>query len=139
MTEKPAPDHIRGQGAEERRIEAVVRSLARRLDLGWLHIANKYLPAALEDDARVACVAKADWEYRQVSLRWCLPVTMPLDKSRLTAVALHELVHALNAPVWESLTEKEQERLYKLNELSTENVTRALLALLSLDGDSPDQ
>ncbi len=43
--------------------------------------------------------------------------------------AIHELVHCMNACLWESLPDKYQNSHSKLNELATENVARLITHL----------
>lgn len=117
---------IRDQDELERRVCDMVETVAAAMDLGWLKITNGFHTDA-ED--RIICQTVADWEYRQSSLKWSLVQLATLTDEDLLLTIIHELVHCLNAPVWESLSSKEQGRLEKLNELATENCARAIAHL----------
>jgi hypothetical protein len=119
---------IRDQELLEARCIAVVERIAEELDLGWLKIVNSFDPRNSED--RVVCECKSDWEYRQCSLLWNLHQVASTTDEDLEEIAVHELVHGLNDPVWGSLSGAQQEKLGRLNELATENVARVILHLL---------
>ncbi|MDE3023764.1 MAG: hypothetical protein KGI54_18265, partial [Pseudomonadota bacterium] len=106
-----------------------VDELLQRFEMQWTTIINRF-NTSLEAD-RVVCATMADWEYRQASLNWNLPLVATFTDDELKAVAVHELVHVLTAPIWESIpTGRTRDNLFRLNELATENVSRVLLALL---------
>lgn len=119
---------IRNQAKIEHNLRTITEQLAEQLELGWVKLSMSFDTGHSED--RVLCQCFCDWEYRQATIRWNVRQASSCTDDELKETALHELIHILNAPVWESMTELEQERLYKLNELATENVTRAILAIL---------
>jgi hypothetical protein len=122
---------IRDREANQKRCEQLVAKLVKRLDLGWLRVNHAYTTAREEDAAsRICCRAVADWEYRQVSFIWTLAIASSVPDSELLEIAVHEIVHALNAPLYKSLTDAQQQRLHEVNELSTENMSRVILHLL---------
>lgn len=120
---------IRDQDVLEERCIAVVERIAAEMDLGWLKIVNSFDPRN-EDTGRVLCECRADWEYRQCSLLWNLHQVASTTDEDLEETTIHELVHALNDPVWGSLSGAQQERIARLNELATENVARVISYLL---------
>lgn len=119
---------IRNQAKIERNLLAITEQMAERFELGWMKIHVAFDTS--QSDDRILCQCFCDFEYRQATLRWNIRQAATSTDDELKETVIHELVHILNAPVWESMTELEQERLYKLNELATENVTRAILAIL---------
>lgn len=118
---------IRDQELHESRCTHVVEELTQMLDVGWMTFHNKFESSA---EGRVICEATTDWEYRQCCLTWNLHHVATMLGDELMSAAVHEIVHALNAPVWESLPTKEQVKVEKLNELATENMARAIIHLL---------
>ena len=124
---------IRDQNLLEERVTTLMDRLVKDLDLGWLRVTNKFDPCNLDTD-RVLCETKADWEYRSATLLWNLHQVASTPDEYLEATAIHELVHALNSPIWESLTGPQQEKLQPLNELATENVARVIHHLLESRG-----
>lgn len=121
---------MRNQRAEELRVEAQVKEAARRLGLLWLKIDQEFSPVRHTETPETVATAYAQWEYRQVALTWYLPVTTLLDDREIFSRAVHELGHALLAPVCEEITDRDQKRLEKHIELATENVSRALESAL---------
>lgn len=124
-----AKKSIRDQEALEQRCIDVVDRLIKELDLGWLKVRVSFDPRN-EDTERILCEAKSDWEYRQVVFIWNLHQVASATDEELEETGVHELVHALNNPLWSSLTTAQQERFSKLNELATENVARVISHLL---------
>lgn len=119
---------LRGQDQIEASIEAISDNLVERLELGWLRIVHRYETRA--DGERVVAEAVADWEYRQVSIVWSVGVALTLSNDELRRVLLHELIHAMIAPLWVELPDALQGKLAKHNELATENVARMVLSAL---------
>lgn len=117
-----------------RRAEEAIRQAAYELGItSWLHITVGWdTKHADGDDGRIACTTVADWEYRQVGFVWNVPIVATLTDEDLHDTALHELVHALIAPLWDSVPEKKQEnkQIAKLNELAVENVCRVIKHVL---------
>lgn len=115
----------------KRRAEEAIRLAAYRMGLpAWLNIVVGWDYNHSEE--RVACETNADWEYRQVSFKWNLPLVASLTDDDLNETAVHELIHALIAPLWDCLTDKQQAKKHtgKLNELATENVARVITHLM---------
>lgn len=122
----------------EARAEEAIRQAAYEMGIpAWLEIAVAFDPKHVEDDGRIACTTHCDWEYRQVSFIWNLPIVATLTEDALRKIAIHELVHALIAPLWDCIDEKAQEDtlISKLNELATENVTRVLNHLMEVNDE----
>jgi hypothetical protein len=94
--------------------------------MDWLTIKHKFDDRI--DGDRVIAETIADWEYRQATIRWNLPTVACLSDAELDDTIVHEYVHVLNAPLYESLPETLKDRLAKHNEFSTENVARAIMA-----------
>lgn len=119
---------LRDEDATKERLEALVARLVKRLDLGWLTWVNRFETS--KDGDRVACSTVADWEYRQVSMKWMLAMVASMTDEELEALCIHEMVHGLIAPLWVEIPTKYEQRLNKVMEFSTENVARAILAAL---------
>ena len=121
---------IKNEQMHRTRAEEAIRHTAYRMGLTqWLNITVRF-NEGLDDDERVVCRCVADWEYRQASFIWNLQAIAALNDRDLNETAQHELVHALIAPLWCELSDKQQAKLGKLNELATENVARALRHLM---------
>lgn len=120
----------------QERAEEAIRQAAYDMGLpGWLYITVAFDPKHADgEDGRVACTTTCDWEYRQVSFLWNLPIVATLTEQDLHDTALHELVHALIAPLWDCVREEDQENKHigKLNELATENVTRVIRHIMEV-------
>lgn len=115
---------IRNQAAIEARATDAVDRILTELDLGWLAVTVKF-DASNKDD-RIAADITCDFEYRQACLTFSLSQIALMHDEDLEDLAVHEICHALIAPLWESLSSAQQGKLYKLNELSVENVSRAI-------------
>jgi hypothetical protein len=120
---------VRDQEIHEARVLGMAERVERELDLGWLKITHKFSTRA---DERVAAEAFPDWEYRQASILWQLCVVATITDEELHATMIHEVVHCLTAPLWNSLPTLAK-HFDRLNELATENVTRAILAALTVE------
>jgi len=113
------------------RAEEAIRIAAYRMGVShWLNIVVSFDPRAGDD--RVACETLCDWEYRQVSFMWNLPILASMTDRDVWDTAVHEVCHALIAPLWDCIPEKKQEKdhIHKLHELATENVARAFRQLM---------
>jgi hypothetical protein len=119
--------HIRDQDNIEQRIHDLTDRLLHDMDLGWLRLTNSFDQSA---EGRTICETICDFEYRQATLRWSLVQAATLTDAELELTAIHELSHCLTACVWESLSSKQKDKLFKLNELATENVARCISHLL---------
>jgi hypothetical protein len=117
----------KGRREVEDRLRQLVADVANRLDLGWLDISVTFRDDSTDDTP--LCEELGDWHYRRAALRWSVTHAASATDEELHGAAVHELVHALIGPLWDSLPDKQQTELTKLNELATENVTRAILAL----------
>ncbi len=118
---------IRNQAEIESRINAIVTRLVADFDLAWMTFKNTFDPAI--DGDRIVCQTFCDWEYRQASFKWNAHQVASMHDDEIEATAIHELVHCLNACLWESLPERYQNSHNKLNELATENVARLITHL----------
>ena len=121
---------IRNEAKIERRIQDKTDEMIERLDLGWLDVTNRFLTHR-DGQEGVLCEAKTNWEYRRVSFHWNTSSAATALDDEIENAVIHELVHALNASLYDELSPKMQARLAKNNELATENVARAILAALS--------
>jgi hypothetical protein len=127
---------VRGEAAERKRLVDMVDEVVAWLDLSWLRWTVRFSVKLDTDDAdavrRVAAEAVPDWEYRQATIVFWPSETVSMDDDELHAMVVHEVVHVLLAPLWvEASTAKgAPDGIGKLNELATENITRAILAVL---------
>ncbi len=119
---------IRDQQKLERRVLSLGRRLQQALDLHWLTINHKF--STVHTDDRITAETQADWTYRQATIIWNLPLVATMSDDTLETTMVHELVHILNASVWESLPDKVKDQIHPLNEFATENVARAIVAAL---------
>lgn len=106
------------------RVEAITGELEQLLGISKLGITvhHKFQESPVNDDDRIVAETKADWEYRQVSLRWFLCEIVSLDDADLAGVALHEYVHVLLAPMESEVPA----RFAKQCEFAVESMTLAL-------------
>ena len=113
---------IRNQAELEKRINTLIERLATDFDLGWMTFKNSFDPAI--DGDRIVCQTFCDWEYRQSTFKWNAHQLSSMHDDEIELTAIHEMVHCLNAVLWESLPDKYQNSLSKHNELATENMAR---------------
>ena len=123
---------IRNRRQIERRIRHTVDRLVEAMQLEWLDI---YLLFDEDGDRQVIAKSVCDFQYRRVSITWTLAEVAVLTDAELRATALHELVHALLAPLWSSHPGQGKRSVQMLNELATENVSRAVLAILTTESE----
>jgi len=120
---------IKDQEAIEQRVMAVMDDLIEQFKLDWWRVRVRFDPR-IDGDERVVCDTTADWEYRQVGFVWSLFQLPSLTDEELHAIAVHEIVHMLMSPIWNELSEPQQTRLHKNNELATENIARVISHVL---------
>jgi len=120
---------MRDQKLNERRVLDLSKHLQSVLDLGWVVITHKFSTRA-DSGERIIAETACDWEYRQATILWNLPQVAILTDEDLEVTMIHELVHVMNASLWESLSEEIKESHQKLNEFATENMARALMSAL---------
>jgi len=125
---------IRDQDKIEQRVNDLTDRLARDFDLGWMTFKNSF-DSAIDGD-RIVCQTFCDWEYRQATFKWNTHQLSSMQDDELELTAIHEMVHCLNAVLWESLPPKRQNNMTKLNELSVENITRVIAHLYRKDGNA---
>ena len=118
---------IRDQAKIELRINALTVRLAADFDLGWMTFKNSFDPSI--DGDRIVCQTFCDWEYRQATFKWNAHQLASMSDAEVEETAIHEIVHCLNACLWESLPDKYQNSHNKLNELATENISRLITHL----------
>jgi hypothetical protein len=111
----------------EQRVLTAARDVERRLDLGWMTVTHKFDPRSCAEGTIAETFV--DWQYRQASIVWNISGVMALDRDDLYLTAVHEYVHVLVAPFWESVPKKVRAEYHKLMELSVENVARAIVAV----------
>lgn len=96
------------------------------------------------DDYKTTAVTEGRWQYRQAKIKFYMPSAVRHSDEELEKILMHELVHVLLLPEqslvdsklsidssFEPATSEQHSQIearnYELLELSTENVTRALL------------
>lgn len=123
---------IKNQTQLEERLTKLTLDTAERLGLSWLRLKVAFDTRRDDEEgsSTAICEELGDWEYRQATIRWNLREASYLSDDDLLCTVIHELVHAMTEPLWGSLSEKTKIEFAKFNELGTENVTRAILALL---------
>lgn len=119
---------MRGQAEEQVRVEAAVQRLAFLLGMDWILVQNRF--TVKKDEFAAAESSVGDSQYRQHSIQWNLSATATVTDEELEAIVVHELVHALLGTLWDQISAAQQEKLKWFNERATEDVTRAILALL---------
>lgn len=117
---------IRNQELEQARIEACMDDLLETLEMAWVTVNYKF-STKIGDD-RVAAETTTDWEYRQATIEFSLPITTLATDLELRRICVHELVHVLVSPM--EMQIKDKDLANKLCELAVENVTRALMEIL---------
>lgn len=118
---------MKGEALEQARITALMDELLEEFALYWMHVVYKF--STKTDGDRVAATTMTDWEYRQASIEFCLPVTILETDLGLRRICVHELVHVLAAPM--EMQVKDKPLPNKLCELAVENLTRAFLEVMS--------
>lgn len=98
------------------------------LGLDWLDIRLRWNTKMGEASERTACETITDWEYRQASMDWCLPLVATMTELELRRMVVHEVVHVIVAPMEMQIGNAVLAN--QLCELAVENVTRALLEVL---------
>lgn len=97
------------------------------LDLGHFTVNHVFRETIKEDEPDTLADTKAFWQYRQARIAWYLPTLSQFDKPEVENAMVHELTHTLLAPIAENMKSGKDD----LMELSTENVTRALMLALA--------
>ena len=118
---------MKGEALEQARITSMMDELLEEFALYWVQVVYKFSTKTVGD--RVAAETTTDWEYRQASIEFCLPVTILETDLELRRICVHELVHVLAAPM--EMQVKDKPLSNKLCELAVENLTRALLEVMS--------
>jgi hypothetical protein len=129
---------VKDQVYLERLINRKVKSLLTILKLDWLEVVNSFYRVLSDsdgqDDNDTMCEAKCEaWAYRRVTFRWNLGPLAASPEEDLDGYIIHELVHALTAPLVESFPSQDPPiatLLNTLNEMATENVAQAITAAL---------
>lgn len=119
---------LAGQELFEARVNDLTEKIAAELDLDWLSVRTRFNEHPAADGGDTVAETLPHWEYRQTKIIWNSEVGITQTDEQLERVIIHELVHALLAPIWEEIPATQQNRLAKHNELATENVTRAIQA-----------
>ncbi len=115
---------LRDQDAVEARIIAVTSALEDEFELGWLDITHRFNESSNPD--RTVAETTADWEYRQASIHWYLPIVANLSDEELVETAIHEYVHVLLDPIHDELPDRKG--IDRLNEFVTQCLTKMVLA-----------
>lgn len=133
---------VKDQVYLERLVNRKVRSLLGILKVEWLEVINSFYRVLSDsegqDDNDTMCEAKCEaWPYRRCTLRWNLGPLASAPEEDLDGYIIHELVHAMMAPLVESVPAQEgtlATMLNTLNEMATENVAQAITAALQYTG-----
>lgn len=97
------------------------------MDLGHFTINHVFRETVKEDEPDTLADTKAFWQYRQARIAWYLPTLSQFGKPEVENAMVHELAHVLLNPIAENMKANKDD----LMELSTENVTRALILALA--------
>lgn len=74
------------------------------------------------DGERILAECLADWEYRQCSVKWNLPMGALQTDTQLDSAALHELLHFFTSPIADKLKDRDA----KLEEFTVESLAIAI-------------
>jgi len=123
------------------------------MGLSHWHIEHKFLDSYFEDDSsddfKVSAITEARHQYYQANIKWYLPSISRHSHAELRKILVHELCHVLLSPEQglvdakihrdTSITAYQNneadalvDRNYELLEMSTENMTRAILRIWGL-------
>ena len=94
--------------------------------MAWWTIRNRFSTKTEGD--RITAATTTDFEYRQATIMWNLPMAVLLTDDELEATIIHEYVHILMACLWNSLPDDVGEHIERMNELAVENITRTIQA-----------
>jgi hypothetical protein len=121
----------------------------RRMGLMHWDIEHVFIDSYYDDssgeDFKVTAITESRWQYMQARIKWYLPSAVRHDNDVLEKVLVHELCHVLLAPEQALIDTKTNddvyhshyigpdadalwERNYEHLELSTEMVTKAIMA-----------
>ena len=117
---------MRGEAELKRRINNACDELQQELDMAWWTIRNRFSTKTEGD--RITAATTTDFEYRQATIMWNLPMAVLLTDDELEATIIHEYVHILMACLWNSLPDDVGEHIERMNELAVENITRTIQA-----------
>jgi hypothetical protein len=120
---------IRGQETLEKRVVKIVERLVTDFGMDHITVTLKF-DNKNDDDARCICEAINEWQYRQVILTWHLNLAVIMTDDELRDVAIHELVHTMISPLWDSLPTGQQNKYTLVNVFATENVARVISHLV---------
>lgn len=106
--------------------------LVKHLGVGdWLDLTLHCSESDHPTDAWCAADTEAKWEYRQAKIKVYLPAVAGHTRKDVRGILLHEIVHAIVAPM-ESLI-KENDAHTRQCELAVETLTRAFLDFAGLE------
>ena len=124
---------VRNEELEQARCESITDNILEELGVSaWMTVRHKY-STRNDEDARIGAETTTDWEYRQATIEWVLPITSQLTNLELHRLAVHEVVHTLLAPMESLVKCVQNDPKALLCELAVENVTRAILEVLSTE------
>ena len=98
------------------------------MDLGHFTINHVFVESLKEDEPDTLADTKTFWQYRQARIRWFMPALSQFDKPEVENAMVHELTHVLLSPISDNMKANKDDFM----ELSTENVTRALIIAAGL-------
>ena len=117
---------MRDEALHTSRVIEAVENILEELNVTYVDV--KIKTNTKMGDERVTCETTTDWEYRQASMDWCLPIVAVLSDLDLRRTAVHEVVHVMVAEM--EMQVKDKDLPNKLCERAVENVTRAILEIL---------
>ena len=117
---------MKDEALQTARVIEAVENILEELNVTYVDV--KIKTNTKMGDERVTCETTTDWEYRQASMDWCLPIVAVLSDLDLRRTAVHEVVHVMVAEM--EMQVKDKDLPNKLCERAVENVTRAILEIL---------
>jgi len=117
---------VKDEALQTARVIEAVENILEELNVTYVDV--KIKTNTKMGDERVTCETTTDWEYRQASMDWCLPIVAVLSDLDLRRTAVHEVVHVMVAEM--EMQVKDKDLPNKLCERAVENVTRAILEIL---------
>src|SRR5579872_6047859 len=106
-----------------KRILALTACLEQDLGLGWWTIRHHFNETDSRDDDTIIADTSCNWEYRDATITWFLPICAAQSDDELLATAIHEYVHILLAPIESDCTAPD-----KVKEYAVESVAKMILA-----------
>lgn len=106
-------------------IEDRVDEWTAMLDMPGVKIRHAFLATTNEEDHTTCALTASEWTYRAAKIEWYLPALAVQSLADIENMVVHELVHVLLGSIRSRLKSGSEDH----EELATENVARALLAV----------